>query len=80
MKIFYLIGESTKSSFSPMIHDWIYKFLNIQAIYSTSDIQRSNFNEEEKDLEDNGLEHVSGGGNAFKELEGELWWTTEKPN
>ena len=50
MKNFYLIGESTKKSFSPIIHDWVYKFLNIEAVYSTKDIRSSDFNDSIKNI------------------------------
>ena len=42
--------------------------------------QRSTFKEDETDLDDDSLDQVSGGSNAFKELEGQLWWNPENPN
>ena len=38
MKNFYLIGENINNSLSPYIHNWIYRFLNIEATYSIKDI------------------------------------------
>ncbi len=43
MKKYYLIGENTSNSLSPVIHNWIYRFYNIQATYSSKNIDSSEF-------------------------------------
>jgi len=43
MKKYYLIGENTDNSLSPEIHNWIYRFCNIQATYSSKNIDPSEF-------------------------------------
>ena len=43
MKKYYLIGENTSNSLSPAIHNWIYQFYNIQATYSSKNIDSSEF-------------------------------------
>ena len=50
MKTFYLIGNSIQESLSPKIHNWIYEFLDIQAIYSKWNIPKTEFNHNIKEI------------------------------
>ena len=44
MKKFCLVGAFTEKSLSPEIHNWIYRFLNINAEYKNNNIEIANFN------------------------------------
>ena len=52
MKKYYLIGQNTDNSLSPAIHHWIYSQYNIAALYSSKNINSSQFESEISNIHD----------------------------